>query len=441
MIWLVFAELRHSPRAWTGVFALAIVTGLVAFVAGALLVSSGHYAGSTRQLVANSGQMLAVFTSISALVGVTGASNLTVALQRRTLALWRLAGVRSGAVGLMTLVQLAMVGSLGAGVGCLAAGPMLGPFFDWVQGIWIGTERIEPHVGASTIFGTIVAVAGLVVLGGLRGAMSASRTEPIEALREPEPPTRTMGRIRWGVAAGVLAVTLALVWRLEDAPFGEQVNRGMFLIPALAGLVASLGPLVFPTFLRVWTSILPPRLAPSWFLARHDARYRLSQSTAVIGPLMVGIALAAAVPTGAATFGATADGGDWTIDPEPLVLMLGGPLLVAAATAAVTVFMVSGGRERGAALVQVAGGGRRTVILAAAWEALIHAATATMLGVAVTAAGAFALADAVGIAEPQIAWLPVVLVAIGGAALILLATVIPALTALRVPLSRMLAAV
>lgn len=438
MIRLILAELARSARVWTGLFVLSAVTGAVGLLGVSLLVSSGHYSGDTRQLSASSGQMVLTFTSISVFVGLAGAANLTVAIQRRSFALWQIVGVRPSLVGLVVLAQLAIIGAAGAATGCLAAAPGLDPFFTWVQGAWTGAERIEPHVGTATWLGTIAVVAGVVLLSGLRGAARASRVAPIDALREPEPPQRGMGSIRWVVAVGALAGTVALGWRLGDASFEEQVNRGMFLIPALTGFLAALGPILFPLVLRAWTALVPARLASSWFLARHDARYRLSRSTAVIGPLMVGIALAAGFYTGTGTFGAAA-GAAWTTDPEVVVLLLGGPLVVSAASAAVTVFMASGARDRAAALVQAAGGQRRTVILAAVWEALIHAITATTLGTAVTVTGAIYLARAVRIETPQIAWPAIGVVAVGGAVLLLIATVIPALSALRTPLSRVLA--
>lgn len=437
---LILSELLNSARVWAGVLALSVVTGAVGFVAAAFVVSGGHATGDGRQLTASAGQMLIAFTSISALVGLAGASNLTVALQRRSLALWQLAGVRPAIVGFAVLAQLAIVGAVGAGIGCLIVMPALEPFFSWIQRSWTGIDGIDLRVGPGAAISTVAIVCGVVALGGLRGALAASRVAPIDALREPESTHRGMGWGRWMLAAAAAAATTALAWRLDDAPFLDIVNRGMFVIPAVAACIAALGPLVFPLVLRTWTSLIPARLSSSWFLARHDARYRLSRSTAVIGPLLVAVALTSGLFTATRTFGAAADGGDWSIDAEAVVLILGGPLLVAAVSAAVTVFMASAARARDAALVQVAGGRRRTVLLAAVWEAMIHGITATVIGAGVTVAGSVYLAQSLGVGAPQVAWSAVAVVAIGGSVLILAATLIPAISALRAPLPQVLQA-
>lgn len=192
---LILSELLNSARVWVGVLALSVVTGAVGFVAAAFVVSGGHASGDARQLTASAGQMLIAFTSISALVGLAGASNLTVALQRRSLALWQLAGVRPATVGFAVLAQLAIVGAVGAGIGCLIAIPVVDPFFSWVQRSWTGIDGIELRVGPGAAISTVAIVCGVVALGGLRGALAASRVAPIDALRKPESRHRGMG---WG---------------------------------------------------------------------------------------------------------------------------------------------------------------------------------------------------------------------------------------------------
>lgn len=73
---------------------------------------------------------------------------------------------------------------------------------------------------------------------------------------------------------------------------------------------------------------------------------------------------------------------DWTSS----VLLLGGPILLCAVGAAVSVVMTSKSRARDVALLVASGAHPRTLVAAAACEAFIHVATATLVGAAVVAA-------------------------------------------------------
>ena len=119
--------------------------------------------------------------------------------------------------------------------------------------------------------------------------------------------------------------------------------------------------------------------------------------------------------------------------------MLGGPLLLAAIGAAATVFMSSGAREREFALLQAAGATRGVIIKIALWEALISAVTATLLAVFAIGIGGLVLAHALGMPAPTLALSSAWLVAGGGLVLLLAATVLPTLAALRREIPHLLA--
>ncbi|MBW1638016.1 hypothetical protein G3H63_02815 [Microbacterium resistens] len=446
MIRLTVADLVRQARIWSGLFLLTIVVGFVAGFAAMLVETGLVQGGAVRQTLDGASSMVLVFTGISAVVVIAGAANLTVALQQRGYALWQVVGVSPSRVGVVVRAQLGLVGIGGGLLGCALTTTVMRPLFAYFFQTW-GDEVLSTplRLGPVSFLCVGVGVGVLCMAGGHRAARRASRVPPVEALREPEPPRVRMGVLRGVLVVATLGGVTALAWRLGDGDFSSIVNRGMFLTPAVVALMAAWGPVLYPAAQRIWSALVPARMSGAWFLARHDARSRVSQSTAVIAPLMVAIALVGGLYSGAATLGAAAPAwtgqqGDWTIQTEAVAVMLGGPLLVGTTGAAVAVFMASGARERQVALLQAAGADRG-VILRAAWgEATIHAATAVLLGAAATVIGSGFLAAGLGLSAPIVAWGPILLVGAVGAGLITLATLVPTAAALRMPVSRVLAA-
>mgnify|MGYP006378063985 FL=1 len=159
---------------------------------------------------------------------------------------------------------------------------------------------------------------------------------------------------------------------------------------------------------------------------------------------MVGITLAGGLFTTAATLGTAVaaqtgrtDGFD--LEPGGVVLMLGGPLLLAAVGAAATVFMSGGAREREFALLQAAGATRAVIVKLAIWEALIYAVTATLLAALAIGIGAVVPPSAPGLPGPTLSLTSAWLVAGCGLALLLAATVLRTVAALRLESPRTLA--
>jgi putative ABC transport system permease protein len=96
-------------------------------------------------------------------------------------------------------------------------------------------------------------------------------------------------------------------------------------------------------------------------------------------------------------------------------------------------------RERELALVRATGSTGPAAVLAAVWEAVVYAVTAALLALGVTTVGGWLLARALGLAAPMISFVSVGVVAGCGFALLLAATVLPTITALRRPIPRVLA--
>ncbi len=444
MIRLVLSDLIGHAQVWLGTLAVTIIAGFVAAIAAGLIETGAFHGGRVQEGLGSTSSAVIAFTAATALIVLSSTANLTVALQQRSYALWQLVGIRPVLVGLVVLAQLGIVGILGALIGCLIAIPVFSPLFTWVFRTWDGMQGISLHLGIVSALIVVAAITVVVMLGGLRGARRASRTPPIEALRDPEPPRIKMGWLRWLLAAGTLAGIVGFAVSMQGASFMQISGQSILLTPLIAGLLAAAGPLVFPLVLRAWTSLLPAKVSASWFFARNSARYRLSQSNAAISPLMVAIALAGGLYTTGATLAAaqaarTGSSDGFDLAPEGVVILLGGPLLLSAVAAAATVFMSAHAREREFALVQAAGSTQPAILLTAVWEAVIYTVTAALLGTVATIAGGVIVATALALPLPAVSFATLELIASGGFVLILVATVAPTAAALRHEIPRTVA--
>jgi len=443
MIRLVLSDLLLHAHVWLGSLAVTATTGFVAAIAAGLIETGAVHGGRVQEGLASTSSAVIMFTAVAALVVLASTANLAVALQQRSYALWQLVGIRPALVGLVVLMQLAVIGAVGALIGGLVAVPVFDPLFAWVFREWEDMQGISLHLSPVSLLAVLAVVTAVVVLGGLRGARHARRTPPIEALRDAEPPRVRIGWFRLVILAGTLAGAVALATALDGtASISAFSGQAMLLTPLIAATFAAAGPFLFPLVLAGWTSLVPARVSATWHLARASARHRLSRSTAAIGPLMVAVALAGGLYTLAGTLGAhaarTGSDGRYELAPEGVVLLLGGPLLLSAVAAAATVFMSGHAREREFALLQAAGSTPRTVMAAAVWEAVVYATTAAILGTVATALGGAVIAAALALPLPAVSFTTLGIVAGGGFLLILVATTAPTAAALRHPVPRSL---
>lgn len=446
MIRLILADLIGNIRVWIGTFAVVVTAGFVGAFAASLIETGNRYGGQIAENLGSTSAVVIMFTAVSAIIVLSGSANLAVTLQQRGYALWQLVGIRPRAVGLIVLAQLGIVSLFGALTGALIALPLLQPMFVFMYEGWDGMGHVILGLGGLSTFLVVLGIAAIVLLGGLRGARSASRTAPVEALRDSEP---TRGKIRWFrilLFAGVLTGTVFFVLELTDLSLWDLGGRAMFLSPLIVTTIAAAGPLLLPLVLRAWTALVPQRVSATWFLARNSARHRLSLSTAAISPLMVAIALSSGLySTGTALNAARAlvdneaSYNSFNMPIGAFMIFLGGPLLLSTVGAAATVFMSGQAREREFALLQAAGSTRSAVLLAALWEAVIYAVTAVLLGTLSTLATALIMANALGLPSPIVDLPTIGYVGGAGFVLILAATLAPTATALRAEIPRTLA--
>ncbi|PRY14097.1 FtsX-like permease family protein [Kineococcus rhizosphaerae] len=446
---LVVGDVLADPRTWTGTAVVAATAAAVGSLAAALVVTAGRV-GGTRGLglYALSGTVLA-FTLVAGVAVVGSVAALTVELQQRSHASWQLVGVPPAAVRVIVLAQLLLVGAAGAGVAVVGVRPLVPAVGRWVLAGTSGLDGVRLQGGGS---GWVVAGVLLVVVAGAwRSAGVASRAEGLHLLRAPVPVPVRVGPLRWAAAAVLVLVVVSVVASLGGRRSVEELAAAqsalLLLSPLTAGVLVLLSPLVTVPVLAAWTSLVPARASASWHLARAAVAHAAGRSTAVSAPLVLAVALTGGLFAGSGTLrdalsslGVPAT----AVSARSVVLVLGGPLLLAAVGAAATVFVAGRTRDREAALLLAAGATPAAVLLAAAWEALIHVVTATVLGLVgvftTAAAAAWTVSAAVPL-RPPATGLPATLVTAGAALVLLLAaTVLPTAVALRRDPARVLAA-
>ncbi|MCP2638206.1 hypothetical protein K0817_016755 [Microbacterium sp. HD4P20] len=443
---LVLAELRTGWAAWIGVVLLGAVLALSSGVGLSAFETGLREGGDVQEAYSTLAVTILLFAVPSGIAVVGAVARLSVDLGRATYARWQLAGVAPAQASGVVFAQLAASGFAGGILGFALTPVVAGPLVR--AGFESGSLFAEMDIltGPLTFAITIPLTTAVAIAGGLRAARGAGHGSPLAALREPETRAKRMRWWRWVLLLLVTfgaALGLASVLGAQDRAsyMSQSVLIPVYLtIPLLAA-----GPAIYPLTLRAWTALLPASMSSSWYLARHQARYHLSRSTASITPLFAGTALVGGLFTMAATTNASFHAGGESLArlSVPQVLLIsGGPIALAAVGAAVVVFMSNRTQGHEQALLRAGGASDATVLGSALLQALIHVTTALVLAMTVLVATAFVSATAlarfttavpvldIGVAGP---------VALVGLCLTVLATTVPAAVRLREPVAVRLA--
>ncbi|MFK4788428.1 hypothetical protein [Microbacterium sp. ZW T5_56] len=432
MIRLIVADLARGFRLWLGLAAVSAAVSTALTFAFGLAAQPRPADGSADQLFSSLFGTILIFTGIVVLIVASSASVLVMNLRRRSLALWQIVGILPGQIFLVSVAQILLTALFGAVVGGLVGLAIYAPVYDYGLST-LGEGLPQPAIQLSSAAGAVGVTAGVIVLAGLRGARSAARTSPVRILREPEPVPSGWGRwVRAVVCALAIAGTVALPLSMRGD--GHRSITGLApLLPALfAAALAVGGPLVYAGVLRTWTALIPARFT-AWYLARHSAAARASASTAAIGPVMAAIALVGGLYAAGMTLAAAPSNswGDFSIDTSQLVLLFGAPLLVAIVGAAAAVYTTGSARQRERALLTAAGAAPGTLLRVAICEAVILVVTSVLLAVAVIVLSVVLIAVAVGAPGIRIAFGPIAMIGASALVLIVVATIVPALSGRR----------
>lgn len=458
MIFLVAAkELVRGYRLWAGSLIVIIASSAVCAAALAQFETAAVLSEGEGESLRSMSMGIFAFGMLAAIATAAATTNLAVASGRRGYALLQLAGLLPRQLTVMVLTQLVMLAVVGTGVGLVVGRGIAQPLLNFALAETIITKDVPVVYGLTTVEGTFGLFVAVVVLAGFRAAIRAGRVAPIEALREPEPPHIRMGALRWvatgiaslaalGFGSGIAGTSPTLSASGQPVGLSLIVGLGMLFSIALTALVTSLGPVLYPLVLRGWTAAIPSGVSGAWFLARRSCRYRITQSTAAITPLMVGIALPGALYTLFLTAGSAMSGGrtSMNINSGSIFTILGPALVLAALGSAAVIFMTSRTRARDNALVSVSGGTTVTAALSAILEAVIYVATAFLLAAAIIGIVGLAVSAAFNHAMsgtmPVYGFATALLIAAAGLLIVGGATLLPTIAPTRRTIPSLLAA-
>lgn len=431
MIRLVFSDLRDHAVTWIGAFVIAVACGYIGGWASSIEATAAVYTN-----LQDLSSVVLIFSSLAAVAVLMSASNLTVSAQKRTYALWQLANVGPRCVSLVVLLQLTIVAILGAICGTLLSAATYAPLFPWVFSSYDPPSDVSIRVDLSSMPLIWIAVAAVFVVGGLRGARNAGRISPMIALRELDTKSSGMTWARTLLFLVLLIGVCVFAFSMAGAESKSVISFSLFVPILSVAMFVPIAPLAFSTLLNIWTSIVPQKHWNAWYLARHTACYSLSTSTSVETPIMVGFGLVAGIFSLNNTMGIYVlrqgmTGLNTSLDWSSTILLLGGPVLLCAIGAAVSVVMSSRSRTRDVALLVASGAKPSTLIAEAVCEAIIHVVTATLVGMVSVLVSNVIMTTAAGL--PLLCGIDFgsgLIVSFAGFVLVLVATLIPTLSAL-----------
>nr|WP_300340243.1 FtsX-like permease family protein [Actinomyces sp.] len=391
---LLLSDLRHHAGSWTWVCVVAVVAG--ACVAGQLQLMHGALTSASaledprlRGEMLDAAVTLSVFCIICVVLAastvLTSAAGTVISQRGRDHGLWRALGLSPTALRVLLLAQLGVVGAVGALGGCLLGRPVAAAVIPLMVDQEAVAPGTEPAWGSSDLAWTAVVVAGSVMLGGWGPVRRAAAAREVELMSG-----RGLARRRWTVGrvaglltrlavAGGCAAGVVVAWvGLRRGQLGEDDA-------ATAAVLGSFGVLVVLCVLAAW--LVPacqrglaalPLPGAAWLVATRTAALESRRSSATVLPFLVAIGMVAVM------FGVRSAGvGDMEI--SGFVSLFGLAFVTAWAGGVAVIAMGAGRRRRDAALLRAAGAGEWTVLGIEVLEGVLHAASAIVLGLAVSA--------------------------------------------------------
>ncbi|RVU25109.1 ABC transporter permease [Streptomyces antnestii] len=435
---LARAALRAHRPAFVGTAVAALFAATVVSASMTVLLATstdGLPAGARHRISENGvGDIAAVlligsiYMSIFVVVSTMGTA---VTQQHRELALVRAVGARPRQVRRAVVVQ-ALAASVPAALAGFAAGGLLARA--WFSGM-VTHGLIPAGVPFRFSWLALPVCLGVAVvtstLAALLSSLRFSLLRPARALAEAATGRRRLGPLRapLGLVAVAGACFLSMLLSRQDA---EEAGQGAFLVLILFCVgVGLLGPrIVGPAAWLV--SSLVGRFGAAARLAMLNIRSQPRRFSAAVVPLVLvvgfGLTKVTLHTTAQHRTGSAGSPGEVWLDYMGTALYAG----FAAIAAANTLAMISFERRRDVALLRIIGTQRGQVRSMAAWEAVVVAGTALLLGSLIAFVTLAPILDtAFGSPVPYVPWPLAAGTAAGTLLLTLLATGVPVRAAMR----------
>ncbi|MGW8681368.1 FtsX-like permease family protein [Streptomyces sp. NPDC055817] len=326
----------------------------------------------------------------------------------------------------------ALAASVPAALAGFAAGGLLARA--WFSGM-VTHGLIPPGVPFRFSWAALPVCLGVTVVtstvAALLSSLRFSLLRPARALSEAAAGRRRLGLLRapLGLVAVAGACSLSALLSRQDA---EEAGRGAFLVLILFCVgVGLLGPRLVGPAARLVPALVG-RFGASARLAMRNVRSQPGRFSAALVPLVLvvgfGLTKVALHTTAQHRTGSAGSTGEVWLDYMGTALYAG----FAAIAAANTLAMISFERRRDVALLRVVGAQRGQVRSLAAWEAVVVAGTALLIGTLIALATLAPILDtAFGSPLPYVPWTLAAGTVAGTLLLTLLATGVPVRSVMR----------
>lgn len=384
MIKLVFADLRQRAGMW--IWTLAVAVTCAAGFSAELRVLHGSLASARRlddtEMIEGAQTMAGWILTAIVLTGIpvlVGTIQNVMAQRQRDLGLWKTLGMRPARVSAIVVGQLAVVGCAGAILGHLLSAPVARIVLSWLLSEQVALPGTQPAGQPADLVLTLIAIVLACVLGGLIPVWRVARRPEVELLHATEVlkarcrcPGAVMRFLLAGACGAGVVVAIVITPSSQDNAINQTVGAmfgimfcGILLTPWLSPLIErALGVLA--------------RRSTSWFVASRNAVVGAQRSSSIVRPFVIAIGL-----TGTLFSMRAFQGSDVTV--TGFLALFGIPLAIAWVGGVGTIAISASTRQKDAALMLAAGAQRYQIRAIGAFEGLIHALAATVIGVAITA--------------------------------------------------------
>lgn len=385
---LAIRDALEHRAVWTGAFLVTAVTAMFtascshAIVLGLLGPDNAFLTSTARNSLLTMSSNLMVLSGVPSVIVLGLVLNTLVAQTRHTHNLWRLAGASPQQVVRIFSTQVVLVSACGALVGAMASIPFHRPVASLLGRGTIDVSQSPPELaGYLGILLSVIMVSAWGIVAGALPGVRASRTSPL-AGQAPDAETPVPPRRLTKILAFVAFVQVPLLVPLFAIPTSSGLTAGLVtLLPATQALVitvALLAPYYLAPLIQTWTWLPGLIRWTPWDIARHIATTRVSQSTATVASLMIGIGLftnfnmvAAAASNAQGSPVNTFDG----------ILMLTPVAIIGAVGSTAVVFMASRHRAHDLTSLRVAAASPCASVAVFICEAIMYVVTATLIAV------------------------------------------------------------
>lgn len=388
--------------------ALIITSAMLAVVVTldiGLVVAGAGTSGEAQQSFVAFGCVALGFCVLVGLLSLMMVIRVCLGLQRRSVALWQLAGVLPRTVFVVLLGEVLLVGLLSSLLGALVAGLAWFPFARLISSSGLPSDGAlaRPLTPLALWIGT-GSTGVICVLGGLLSARRIARGDVLEAVRGGGQTSRSGFSLprriaRTVLSAAIIAGTAALYMAIgHERPLASKRAVGDFMtVYAGMGMLVCLvvaccaNPLI--RGLLALIGLGSDRLGTPWFLAVREASSHPDLTRGLIMPIGLAGGAVGVMMAWIGKLGSVLSGSGETVSAPPgqMALLFGGAVVVGCVAASSVVFATMRSRERDAAILIAGGGTNGLVWMKAACETVIYLALSLVVAYTIVWANELAM--------------------------------------------------